>query len=493
MVKQVKTSREKRGRSPAARPTIGLLSDRLYNEYSYAMWAGVADAAWKHEINLLYFAGGQLHATENDLFNTVFELVNPDMLDGLVIWSALLGHWGSSEATRTFCQQYRPLPMVSIGLALEGIPSILVDNHQGMHDLVAHLIQEHGYRRIAYLSGPEANLEAQERYRGYADALAEHGIPLDPNLVVGEDDARRLGSLHDYDVYMRSILGELAKPQMDLYEAYAHTLLARRLARQIDFEAIVGHDDFRTLRVLEILKARGVRVPDEVAIAGFDDITSARYATPPLTTARQPLYELGRQATEMLAALLRGEKLPAQTLLPMQITVRQSCGCLNPQVVRAAVVPTSQPDGDHATGEAFPAAFAPRRERTISEMAQATGAPSEAAREWAEQLVDAFVADLSGESPGTFLSALDDVRRRRRPATLRQTPAGDWPPGKMPSRFCAARHCLAWPATSRPCSKPKTCGSRRVSSQASWPSATGQPRHCRLTSKHRRCARLVKL
>ncbi len=407
MVKQVKTSEEKRGRSLAARPTIGLLSDRLVNEYSYNMWAGVANTARKHEANLLYFAGSHLNV--GDLFNTVFELVDPEVVDGLVIWSALLGHQIGPEATHAFCNRYQPLPMVSIGLPMEGIPSIMVDNYGGMRDVVAHLIEKHGCRRIAYLSGPEANLETQERYRGYTDALAEHGISLDSNLIISENEARRLGAMHEYETYTRSMRGELAMPQMDLYHAYAHTLLARQTVQHVDFDAIVSHDDYRALRVLEILKAQGVRVPRDVAMAGFDDIAGAQYAAPSLTTAQQPLYDLGRQATEMLLAILRGEKFPAQTSLPMKVMVRESCGCLNSQVAHAAAAP-AQRRARPAAGKTVQAAFAKRREHIVAEIIQALEAPDETiVRGWAGQLVDAFVAEMSDEPSGAFLTALNDT------------------------------------------------------------------------------------
>jgi PAS domain S-box-containing protein len=398
-------------KSSNCRPTIGLLSDRLYNEYSYTMWAGVADAARERGVNLLYFTGGHLNTPGYDLFNTIYELANPEILDGLVIWSALLGHQVGPEATRAFCERYRPLPMVSIGLALEGVPSILVDSYQGMRDVVTHLIEKHGYRRIAYLVGPEASQEAQDRYRGYADALAEHGIALDPGLVVSENQARSLGAMHEYEAYSRAMRGEPAMSQIDLYHAYAYVLLARRQAREMDFEAVAGHDDYRTLRVLEILRARGVRVPDDVAIAGFDDVASARYATPPLTTAQQPFYDLGRQATEMLLTLLHGEQVPPQMLLPMKVAVRRSCGCVNPQIGRAKVAPVKLISCRLTTKKTFRAVLGTCRERIISEMVQAVGSPAEAVQEGAGRLVDTFVAEMGHASPGAFLSALDDVLR----------------------------------------------------------------------------------
>jgi PAS domain S-box-containing protein len=408
MVKQVKTSRKKRDRSPNTRPTIGLLSDRLVNEYGYNMWAGVADAAREHGVNLLYFTGSRLNV--GDPFNTVFELVDPEVVDGLVIWSALLGHQVGPEATYAFCERYRPLPMVSIGLVMEGIPSLMVDNYGGMRDVVAHLIEKHGYRRIAYLSGPEANQEAQDRYRGYVDALTEHGISLDPNLVVGENEAWQLGAVHEYEAYTRSMRGELAVSQMDLYQAYAHTLLARRTVRHVNFDAVVSHDDYRALRVLEILQAQGVRVPRDVAMAGFDDIASAQYAAPSLTTVQQPLYDLGRQATEMLLAILRGEKFPAQTSLPMKVMVRESCGCLNSQVAQATA--PEQRRAGPAADKTVRAALAKRREHVISEIIQAVESPAKTTvQDGAGQLVDAFIAEMSGASSGAFLAALDDILR----------------------------------------------------------------------------------
>jgi len=272
MVKQVKTSREKRGRSQDTRPTIGLLSERLGNEYSYSMWAGVANAAREHEVNLLYFTGGHLNV--GDLFNTDFDLVDPEMVDGLVIWSALLGHQVGPEATEAFCKRYRPLPMVSIGLPMEGIPSIMVNNYEGMRDLVAPLVAKHDCRRIAYLSGPEANLETQERYRGYTDALAEHGISLDPNLVIGENEARRLGAMHEYETYTRSMHGKLAMPQMDLYHAYAHTLLARQTVRHVSFDAVVSHDETGVCGASENAVGRDmnhrIRLPHHLLPEAFD-------------------------------------------------------------------------------------------------------------------------------------------------------------------------------------------------------------------------------
>src|SRR5436190_2039952 len=87
------------------------------------------------------------------------------------------------------------------------------------------------------------------------------------------------------------------------------------------------------LGVVEALRERGRRVPEDVAVVGFDDIPETRFATPPLTTVRQPLYEQGRRAAQLVLAALRGQALPTQVSLPTELVPRRSCGC--PVSVRA--------------------------------------------------------------------------------------------------------------------------------------------------------------
>ena len=107
----------------------------------------------------------------------------PRALDGLIIWSAAIDFHLSPAEMEEFYRRYQPLPIVSVEREMAGLPSLVVDNKQAMSEVVSHLIEVHGYRRIAFIRGPEGHAGAQERYQGYVEALAQHGLPFDPTLV----------------------------------------------------------------------------------------------------------------------------------------------------------------------------------------------------------------------------------------------------------------------------------------------------------------------
>jgi DNA-binding LacI/PurR family transcriptional regulator len=127
--------------------------------------------------------------------------------------------WPSEETFSRFHSRFPFLPMVNALRVYEGCPGLAPDSHRGTNELVHHLIRVHGYRRIAFATGPGGNWAVQERYRGYSDALAEHDIPLDPNLVtphLGWGDGQ-----------------EAARVLMD----------ERQLQPGTDFEAVVASND----------------------------------------------------------------------------------------------------------------------------------------------------------------------------------------------------------------------------------------------------------
>jgi DNA-binding LacI/PurR family transcriptional regulator len=167
-------------------PTIGLLTARVSDELGATFWDGALDAAREYGANLLAFAGGILRSPHgfDSQANILYDLVCAENVDGLVIDGGLLSHYIGLEALEDFCERYRDLPLVVVEVTPKGIPSVLVDFYQGMRDVIAHLIEIHGYRRIAFIRGPEESSTGEDRYRAYVDALAEHDLPLEPDLVV---------------------------------------------------------------------------------------------------------------------------------------------------------------------------------------------------------------------------------------------------------------------------------------------------------------------
>ncbi len=407
MRENTKTSKLERTGLPVERPIIGLFDDVLSGDYAIDVLRGAADAAEARDADLICFPGGVLGAPFGfeAQHNVLYDLVSTESVDSLLVASGLLGTYAGYPKLVAFCDRYRSLPMISIGLMMDGIPSISVDNYTGMHEAVVHLIEVHGYRRIAFIRGPEGHQEADERYRAYTDALAEHGLAFDPDLVV---------------------VGDFRVPT----GRDAISLLLNQ--RKADFDAVMAANDNMALGALAALQERGIQVPYDVAITGFDDIEETRFAMAPLTTVRQPIRELGRKAVEMALALLAGEEVSERVSLPTQVVVRQSCGCSDPEVTQAAAGPVT------ALGETFEAIPAGQRDDILAEVKQAVGTHAESLdSDRVEQLLDAFAAEIRGGSPGTFSIALD--------AALRQAvAAGDDIAAWQGVLSTLRRHTLPW-------------------------------------------------
>jgi PAS domain S-box-containing protein len=367
----------------SSRPTIGLMIGRLGDQrYQANVWPGVADVARERDANLICFVGGALRGpSEFDTQrNIAYDFASPVNVDGLVTMSGSLAQFIGPEILGQFFKRYRPLPIVSIALAIKNVPSVLVDNMVGMRDLIAHLIEVHRFRRIAFIRGPEANPEAEHRYHAYRAILSEHGIPLDPELVAP---------------------GNFLSPSG---EEAVHLLLDQR---KVGFEAVVSANDEMALGVITALMERGRHIPEDVSVVGFDDIEEARFASPPLTTVHQPLYEQGRRATEMLLDMLAGKEVPERITLPTELTIRRSCGCFSP-----ALAGTTNIKHNKAAPEIASTALERREEIISSIQAAADPFSGDLAPDWAARLLDNFIASLSEPSKGTFLSMLDGLLRQ---------------------------------------------------------------------------------
>ena len=361
------------------RPRFGLLLDWLEDEYQANVLSGVEDAARKLGVDLVVVAGGVLRSPHRSGAhrNFIFELVGQHNVSGLIILAGTMGnHVGTDELAR-YCERYQPLPMCSVGIALPGMPCVLVDNQRGMRNLIVHLLQVHGYRRLAFIRGPSVNTEAEGRYRVYREVLGEYGIPLEPQLVVEGDF------------------------QFSAGRAAIQTLLEER---RVQFDAVIAADDTMALGAMDALQASGVRVPYDVAVVGFDDIEAARFASSPLTTVRQPLHETGAYAMQLVLSESRHEAIEDRVVLRTQLAVRQSCGC-PPQ--------TTLPLAQYAravSSEKLLATLEGQRRRIIQDMGQAMRSQSGSLDAgFGERLLDALAAELRSDPEGVFLSTFDEV------------------------------------------------------------------------------------
>ncbi len=370
------------------RRTIGLLVDSIEESYQSTVLAGVVDAAKAAGASVLCFCGGILGSTEAsaEQRNAIYELVESHTLDGLVVMSGAIGNLVGAAEMVTFCQGYRPLPVVSIAAALEGIPSVVVDDDRGMREAMRHVIEKHGRRTVAFIRGPQANQEAERRYGVYREVLREHGLEFEPDRVVRGTFERTSGE--------RSVAVLLEE-------------------RKVPFDAIVAASDEMAVGAVRALLGRGIRVPEEVAVIGFDDVEAAEFCFPPLTTVRQPLYEQGRVATEMLLGQIDGRAAPERVVLHTRLVVRRSCGC----------GPASSAEAANEVGDEDLATVLERRDGIIADVLAALGpSASQDDAVVGANVVSEFIAELGG-ARGRFLPALEDALRVRLVAV---EPMGTW-------------------------------------------------------------------
>jgi DNA-binding LacI/PurR family transcriptional regulator/anti-anti-sigma regulatory factor len=364
------------------RPVIGYLTPNISDGVSLARWQGVLDAAREQDVNLLCFPGSYWRDPgPRGQANVIYDLIGSENLDGIVLGNIVRESSAGYDEFGDFYERRFRVPVVSIRKTLNGVPYIPLDNYRGMREAIVHLVEVHGYRRIAFMRGPEQHPYAQERYRAYTDVLEEYGLPFDPLLVTPPSGWS--------DPAIQVLLEE------------------RKLFPVTDFEAVAAVNDRKALDALLALQARGVRVPEDVAVVGFNDDAGDRVSTPPLTSVAMPFYEQGRQLVGMLLTLLRGEAIPERVALPARLVVRQSCGCMTLAMVRAAAEPSK------ASLVKIESTLTAHRGEILAEMVQEVG-DFAGASEWAERLLDTFVAALTaeGDPRGAFLSTLSEILRR---------------------------------------------------------------------------------
>ena len=270
--------------------TLGLLLTEIQGDFFTTLLKGVESVVSAADYSLLI-------ATTVNAQGSLNPAVGPHNTDGILVFLESM-----EAATMTEFHQ-RNFPMILIhqtpprGL---DIPCVTIENKNAARRIVSHLIEIHQRHSIAYLSGPQGNEDAYWRAMGYQEALIGHNIPYNPGLT-------RPGNF-------------------DRTTARSSTLELLDEHPQID--AIFAGDDEAAIGALAALHGLGRRVPEDVALVGFDDQNLAQFLNPPLTTVNSPSQDVGQTAARNLLHLLWGEPVDLLTLLPTELVIRKSCGCL---------------------------------------------------------------------------------------------------------------------------------------------------------------------
>ncbi len=365
-------------------PRIGFVVDWLEAPYQAAVLAGAVEAARSLGATLVTIPGGVLGGTEQNgtLRNQLYDLLSPRKYDGLVVMTGTLGNQLGEDVVSALCADFPKERVCSVGIALRESASVLIDNRRGMQSALEHLIRDHGHKHIAFIRGPSANMEAEERFWAYKDVLDAHRLPFDERLVVKGDFHRKSGARA-----IRTLLDERGIPLEQL-------------------DAIVAADDLMLLGALDELKKLDVHVPEDVALLGFDDIEEARYANPPLSSVSQPFGEQGREAVKAVLAAISGQPSSEAILLPTTDHFRRSCGCIPDDDAVVTERPPLSPALD------LQAALVRQRALILAQLSRATrGAATGAGRGWETQLFIALSDELNGEI-GAFRRVFSALLRR---------------------------------------------------------------------------------
>jgi signal transduction histidine kinase/DNA-binding LacI/PurR family transcriptional regulator/CheY-like chemotaxis protein len=397
-------------------------------ELAGEQWRGVSDGAQHLGCDLLCFVGSELDHPDphKRRANTVYDLISPNRIDALVVWTTRVGQLIGSAGVQEYVKRYVPMPMVSVETTLAQWPAILMDNRDGMEQAVDHLIEVHGKRRIAFIRGPQTHAGAQERFQGYVDSLRKHGIPFDPDLV--------------------TVLGTF------IWEPSGAVDAVRKIIAGVEEppDAIAAANDDYAIGVVSALEELGFRTPEDIAVVGYDNHTNVRThdlryvtatgegspdsevnihaATPGFTTVRAPFHEMGFRAAELALALVNGEPTPPVQTMATELIVRRSCGCLPSGL------------GDHAPAHGRLNISESATAATVADHLRSSLGPLSTALAdgWAEQLIVELMAAGRGEVEGAeFLKLLAEYIRASARAGCE--PERWWPPLFDLHRFVTAR------------------------------------------------------
>ncbi len=287
--------------------TIGLVTSSLDADYSRRLVAGVTKVLTENGYCPLCFSPGASPTTEYRVPLGFLELLDPKQLAGLIITPPSVQFVdanaesagdadGPSYDLGLFLQRLGELPAVCVGAGVEGMPGVWLQNGAGIRLLMKHLT-ECGRRRIAFIRGPAQNVEAKSRFVAWEDYCSEHSLPHGEELVETGDFTPSSG------------------------EAAAMRILKKNAGDLPD--AIVVSNDRMAVGVLRALCTMSVRVPDDISVVGFDDL-EAESTDPPLTTIRQPVFEMGHRAAEILIAMLKRERVSTEHMFTPKLIVRAS-------------------------------------------------------------------------------------------------------------------------------------------------------------------------
>lgn len=275
--------------------TIGVILPELVGEFFMDIIHGIDEEAYKAE---RYVMVSSSHSQRNTV-ETLIEFMASGRVDGVILMAPQM-HRDIAEFLK---KSRRPIVLINCCSDLSDTINFQIDNFHGAFSIVEHLVW-HGYKKIAIITGPKENCDAQERFSGYLSALHKSELQPHDNFQVLGDFSVRSG-----------------------YDAFKILMNQDNRA-----EAIFISNDMMALGAYEAARELNVNIPNDIAVVGFDDIYLSKLLNPRLTTVHVPIADLGARAVNYLLKMISGDVNPKQAykeVLPTELIIGGSCSCNN--------------------------------------------------------------------------------------------------------------------------------------------------------------------
>ena len=290
--------------------TVCVMIGDVSYDYTLELMNGINDAAKRENVHLFYMTGKQNHGGPVDpdkeheavsRYNSIYSYASLVGADACIISCGSLSGFESDAAYQQFLNRFEGTPYVVLQkeISIQGPDKscITIDNYNSFCQCIEHLIADHGYQRIAYLSGPKNHPEARERERAYRDTMQKYGLEVAEDMVA---------------------YGNLS--------GFVDAQVEKLLVDHKGLEAIAFCNDEMAKSGYRVCAKQGLLVGKDIAITGFDNFSTGRTMSPPLTTISQNAYQTGELALMHAISLSEGRQA-APIKLKTSLHIRSSCGC----------------------------------------------------------------------------------------------------------------------------------------------------------------------
>ena len=284
------------------RKRVALLLGHVEESYQSSFIKGFFEQMFSYNYDVCVFAmyNKYQETVEREQGESIiFSLVNPALFDGIVILSDTIQTPGLAEKLEERFKENYSGPVVCVDKQSKYYPTLITDHYFVCKKLVEHLIVDHGYKDIAYLTGKEGHIHSQERLKAYKDCMNEHNLPINENRIFYGDFWYGCGET----VVKKLLIDENGLP-----------------------EAIACANDCMAISVAIALEEYGLRVPEDIAVIGYDSTEDGRKSPSPLTSAPIPAKENGINAASRIYALINNEEFVPHKV-ENELFIGSSCGC----------------------------------------------------------------------------------------------------------------------------------------------------------------------